>query len=73
MGKRFASIWDALPEGLRDSMPLQTDEEIESALHDAGTALARQHGFHLVRGANGYRLTMPGRVLIAGQIGVVTT
>jgi len=50
------------------SMMLQTDDEIESAMHDAGSALARKHGFTLVRAHGGYRLTMPGRVLLVGQI-----
>ncbi len=50
------------------SMMLQTDDEIESAMHDAGSALARKHGFTLVRAHGGYRLSMPGRVLLVGQI-----
>ncbi|MBV5297436.1 MAG: hypothetical protein JZU64_04665 [Rhodoferax sp.] len=68
MGKRFASVWDALPVGLRDLMPLQTDCEIESALFDAASALAGKHGFALVRWAGGYLLKSPGKLLHFGTI-----
>jgi len=68
MNERFASVWDALPPGLRDSMPLTSDTEIEHALFDAARTLAEQKGFALVRSANGYRLSGPGQTF---QIGTV--
>ena len=68
MGKRFASVWAALPDGLRDAMPLQSDTEIESALFDAASTLASKKGFALVRTVNGYRLAGHGRTIHFGQI-----
>ena len=67
-GQRFASVWDALPPGLRDSMPLQSDAELEAALLDATSALARKQGFSLVHGPTGYRLAGHGRLLHVGQL-----
>jgi hypothetical protein len=61
MGKqRFKSVWDALPSGLCDLMPLTSGALIEQALFDAAHELAKQKGFHLVRTVNGYRLTGHG-------------
>lgn len=68
MANRFASVWDALPDGLRDAMPLQTDCEIEAALFDAAQALASKHGFALARWAGAYLLKMPGKLLHFGTI-----
>ena len=68
MGKRFASVWDALPPGLRDSMPLQSDDELESSLLDATEALASKQGFSLALGRTGYRLAGHGRLLHVGQL-----
>jgi hypothetical protein len=68
MGKRFASVWDALPDGLRDAMPLQTDCEIEAALFDAASTLAGKHGIALVRWAGAYLLKSPGKLLHIGTI-----
>ena len=66
MNERFASVWHALPDGLRDVM--QTDSEVEAALFDAASTLAGQKGFTLVRTVNGYRLTGHGRTIHTGQL-----
>ncbi len=68
MNERFSNVWDALPPYLRDSMPLQTEVEIEAALFDATEALASKKGFTLARTVNGYRLTGHGRTIHTGQL-----
>jgi hypothetical protein len=53
---------------MRAMMPLQTDAELESALHDAAEALANKKGSTLVRTVNGYRLAGHGRTIHVGQV-----
>lgn len=60
MGKRFASVWDALPHDLRDSEPLASEALTEQSLFDAAQYLAAQHGKELKRTATGYRVSWPG-------------
>lgn len=68
MVKRFASVCDALPHGLRNTTMMQSDTDVEAAMFDAAQTLAEQKGYHLVHIATGYILSATGVVRRFGLI-----